>query len=62
MIIVRLSIQILLWKNQLNELTVDREDEEFLDAIEQQLDTPSQADPPAELNVLTNDYHHVQGW
>ena len=27
-------------ESQLNELTVDREDEEFLDAIEQQLDTP----------------------
>ena len=37
-------------------------DEEFLDAIEQQLDTPIQADHPAELNVLTNDDHHAQGW
>ena len=49
-------------ESQLNELTVDKEDEEFLDAIEQQLDTPIQTDHPAELNVLTNDDHHAQGW
>ena len=52
------------WKRRKkNPSCLDRNEAEvFLDAIEQQLDTPIQTDHPAELNVLTNDDHHAQGW